>query len=212
MIIKLISEGSKDGGKVSLRCPACKQLGTFDTIPNVKDVQSGNSPVYTLGSRRCPNSNCRAHIFIVFNTTEGKLIVSYPQQRIDFDSVSIPFQVTNSLEESLTCHANSCFKASAIMIRKTLEELCKDRNATGKTLKDRITSLSTKVVLPQELLDALDHLRLLGNDAAHVESLEYDQVGPEEVEAAIAVTKEILKAVYQYSSIVDQLKSLKKKS
>ena len=50
------------------------------------------------------------------------------------------------------------------MVRKTLEELCRDRQAQGPNLKDRIKALGTKVVLPTELLDGLDDLRLLGND------------------------------------------------
>jgi hypothetical protein len=36
-----------------------------------------------------------------------------------------------------------------------------------------------------ELLDGLNDLRLLGNDAAHIESQEYSKVGKEEVEVGI---------------------------
>lgn len=55
--------------------------------------------------------------------------------------------------------------------------------------------LGATVVLPKRLLDGLDDLRLLGNDAAHIESRVYDEIGNEEVEVAIEVTKEIVKAV-----------------
>jgi hypothetical protein len=74
----------------------------------------------------------------------------------------------------------------------------------------RIKSLGTKVVLPQELLQGLDDLRLLGNDAAHIESEEYNQVGKEEVEVGIEFAKEVLKAVYQYSALLARLRALKK--
>jgi hypothetical protein len=40
-------------------------------------------------------------------------------------------------------------------------------------------------VIPAELLAGLDDLRLLGNDAAHIESKEYEKVGQEEVEVGI---------------------------
>jgi hypothetical protein len=96
------------------------------------------------------------------------------------------------------------------MVRKTLEELCRDRNATGTHLKERIKTLGTKIVLPQELLDGLDDLRLLGNDAAHIESQEYAKVGQEEVEIGIEFGKEVLKAVYQYSALLSRLRALKK--
>jgi hypothetical protein len=56
----------------------------------------------------------------------------------------------------------------------------------------------------------VDDLRLLGNDAAHIESQEFNQAGPEEVEVGIEFTKEVLKATYQYSALLNRLHGLKK--
>ena len=162
-----------------------------------------------LGVRRCPNPACYALLFVVADS-DNKLLVSYPPERLDFDSTNLPASVTKSVEEAITCHANECYIAAAIMVRKTLEELCRDRNAIGANLKERIKALGTKVVLPKELLDGLDDLRLLGNDAAHIESQEFNAVGKEEVEIGIEFAKEVLKAVYQYSSLLSRLRSLKK--
>ena len=64
--------------------------------------------------------------------------------------------------------------------------------------------------MPSALFDAFDELRLLGNDAAHIESKDYDSIGHEEVGIAIELTKEILKGVYQMSNLVEKLKKLKK--
>ncbi|OQW36394.1 MAG: hypothetical protein A4E20_07840 [Nitrospira sp. SG-bin2] len=147
------------------------------------------------------------HIFFVTNNSTTEC---FPPERLDFDATDIPKPLVASLTEAITCHSLECYIASALMVRRTLEELCKDRGATGKNLKERLASLGTKVVLPTELLEALDHLRLLGNDAAHIESQEYDKIGKPEVEIAVAFTKEVLKAVYQYSGLLDKLKGLKK--
>src|SRR5690242_6393932 len=103
------------------------------------------------------------------------------------------------------------FHRVAIMVRRTLEEICEDKSASGANLKAKISDLRAKIVLPQELLEAMDELRLLGNDAAHIEAKEYDQIGRAELEAAIAVTKEIMKAIYQYASLVGRLRALKTK-
>jgi hypothetical protein len=54
--------------------------------------------------------------------------------------------------------------------------------------------LGTKIVLP---IDGLDDLRLLGNDAAHIESQEFTTVSKEEVEIGIEFAKEVLKATFQ---------------
>jgi hypothetical protein len=193
---------------LSLRCPACRQHGTFDNL-NVQDVYlSSAQPPVTVGLRRCPNGACHAAIFVAHYG--GKLVESFPAETIDFDSTNIPAGVVSAFEEAIKCHASQCFVAAAIMVRKTLEELCRDRQATGANLKERIRALGTKIVLPQDLLDGLDDLRLLGNDAAHIESQEYEKVGKEEVEVGVDFTKEVLKAVYQYSALLSRLRALKK--
>src|SRR5260370_23053412 len=192
---------------VRARCPSCKRLGTFDYLTNVFDLVIQNlSPQVTTGQRRCPNPECQALLF--FAQQNGKTLISYPPELIDFDSVNLPPTVLTAFEEAISCHANRCFTASAIMVRKTLEELCLDRQATGNNLKERIRALGTKVVLPQELLDGLDDLRLLGNDAAHIESQEFTKVGKAEVDIGIEFAKEALKAVYQYSALLTRLRAL----
>jgi len=194
---------------VRARCPACKRQGTFEPLTNIMDLVIQNiSPPVTAGQRRCPNPECQAHLFFAYQN--GKTVISYPPELIDFDPVNLPTAVLRAFEETISCHANRCFTAAAIMVRKTLEELCLDRQATGSNLKERIRALGTKVVLPQELLDGLDDLRLLGNDAAHIESQEFNKVGQEEVEISIEFAKEVLKAVYQYSALLTRLRALKK--
>jgi hypothetical protein len=153
---------------------------------------------------------CNNLVFFIFRPSPQQLIISYPAERIDFDSTNIPARVLATLEEAITCHASNCFVAAAIMVRKSLEVLCADRGAQGDNLKVRIKGLGTKILLPTELLDGLDDLRLLGNDAAHIESKEYDTIGKEEVEIGIEFAKEVLKAVYQYSALLNRLRALKK--
>src|SRR6266436_3463889 len=187
------------------RCPACRANGSFEPIiPNDVRAVSGE----TLGVRKCPHPKCGALVFFILQ--KDSTFVSYPAERIDFDTSGIPTSVHDAFEEAITCHSDECYVASAIMVRKTLELICHDRGATGANLKERLAALKGEVILPQELFDGLDDLRLLGNDAAHVESQIFDQVGKQEAEVGIELTKEILKAAYQYSSLLSKLRALKK--
>jgi len=161
-----------------------------------------------VGLRGCPNPNCNA--LLLYYAEDGEIIETFPFLRIDFDRTNIPPNILAALEEAITCHSNQCFVASAIMIRKSFDLLCQERGATGKNLKERIASLASRVIIPKELLDGMDDLRVLGNDAAHIESQVFDNIGQEEVRIAIEFAKEIFKAVYQYSSLLAKLKSLKK--
>lgn len=194
---------------VRLRCPSCRQIGSFEAVGNeVIRADHRGQPIW-LGQRRCPNPGCFAHVFVAWGPN-GEVRAAYPPERIDFDPANIPPQIVATFEEALTCHANQAYVAAAIMVRRTLEEICADRGATGKTLKDRIAALSKTVILPPALISGLDTLRLLGNDAAHVEAKEYTQIGKAEVELAIDVTKEVLKSVYQLQNLVARLEALKK--
>jgi Domain of unknown function (DUF4145) len=193
---------------INLRCPGCRQHASLEGI-GVHDFHTHDAAAM-FAQRRCPNPTCHAHLFLIYSLREHRVLVSYPAERLDFDPTNIPSPVVAVLEKAITCHANSCFTAAAIMVRKTLEELCRDRKATGANLKERLKALRSAVVLPPELLDGLDDLRLLGNDAAHVESEVFNKIGQEEVEVGVAFTKEVLKAVYQYSALLDRLRKLKK--
>lgn len=84
------------------------------------------------------------------------------------------------------------------------------QNASTGNLKDKIRALGSQVVLPADLLSGLDDVRLLGNDAAHIESQAYAKVSQEETEVAIEFTKEVLKAIYQYSALLARLRGLRK--
>lgn len=206
MEIKVVSYTPVAGDRLSLPCPHCGRNGTFEPIPNIQDLHV--PPKHWLGQRRCPNPECQAHLFYIAGD-KHQVLRTYPPLRIDFDSAGIPDRLRKSLLEAITCHAEECYVAAAIMVRRCLEELCDDRKAQGSNLKERIAALRTTVVLPKALFDAMDELRLLGNDAAHIEAKVFDQVGKPEIEAAIEVTKEILKAVYQLDSLVKKLQALK---
>jgi len=118
--------------------------------------------------------------------------------------------VLEAFQEAIVAEANQCYRASALMARRTLELVCADQGAEGATLVKRLQALGTRAILPEPLLQALDHLRLLGNDAAHVDARDYEQVGRDEVRLALDVSKELLKAVYQYNDLLARLGALRR--
>ncbi len=161
MIFKIRGEVVPTGSTaVNLRCPVCRRLGTFTWIGSNQDAyvlgalkEDAQCATY-FGQRCCPNQECRAHIFIAYDI-KGVIFASYPPERIDFDATDLPKPIVSALEEAITCHANECYVAAAMMVRKPLELLCEDHGAQGKNLMERIKTLRTKVLLPQELLDGL---------------------------------------------------------
>ena len=193
---------------LSLRCPACRQQGTFESFSFINDVFLFSNAALA-GERFCPNPKCKAHVFVVFDDN-SKILRSYPPERIDFDPSHIPERIISIFEEALTCFSANCNVAAAVMIRKTLEELCFDQGADGGRLKQKLLQLQSKVVLPVELMASLDGLSLLRDDAAFIHAREFNEISKEEIEIGIELTKEVLKAVYQYSDLLKRLRALKK--
>ncbi|MGP0071925.1 MAG: DUF4145 domain-containing protein [Bryobacteraceae bacterium] len=177
---------------------------------NVREMAFPGTPakIFHAGHRRCPNPSCAVHIFVVHRG--GLVLVSYPPETIDFDASKIPPLITTAFEEAIACHSNHCFVAAAIMVRKTLEELCRNRGAKGGNLKEKLKDLKSQIVLPIDLLDGLDDIRLLGNDAAYIEAQVFNQIAQQELDVAIEFTKEVLKAIYRYGSLREKLRALKK--
>jgi len=190
---------------VAIRCPHCGHQGTFVHLGN--DILESNRLV--LGQRRCPNEKCKGHIFFISENNKD-VIRTYPGDTIPFETTGIPSRILDAFTEAITCHANNCFIAAAIMIRKTLEEICSHESSSGKNLKDRLKELGGKITIPKELIEGMDELRLLGNDAAHIEANTFEEIGKDEIEISIEFTKEILKATYQYEDLLAKLRSLKK--
>ena len=202
---------------ISLRCPYCGELGVFEGLISASSTMYDASinEIVTFGIRRCPNPQCKGIIFLAgfidIKTNSEEIFVFPVSVPFDFNKAQIPPKIAELLEESIECYSNGCYIASAIMIRRTLEEICATEGAEGDTLEKRIDNLKGKVVLPQKLFKGLHNLRLMGNDAAHVKSKNYDKIGEKEVKVAIEFTRELLKALYQYDELLAELEKLKKK-
>ena len=169
-----VPDGCKptDSPPVKLRCPICRHQGIFSAIGaqdlrwSQHDTDKGKKSNvvhnFQVGVRRCPGRDCLAPVFVILK--QGELVTSYPPEVLDFDTTNIPPVIAETMGEAVKCHASECFKAAAIMVRRTLEEISSDRGATGTNLKARIKDLGNKIVMSKELLDAANELRILGND------------------------------------------------
>jgi hypothetical protein len=197
---------------IQIRCPGCMHLATMSSVGGDVPLEfadgAWSKSDAQAGLRICPNTACRALIFVVFSSTG--LIQSYPGELVDFDATDVPDRVRENLEEAILCHSVGAYTAAGMLIRKTLEALCQERGCAGNTLHERLVQLQDAITVPAELLSGVLDLKLLGNDAAHIEAKTYEKVGKEEVEIALEFTKEILKAVYQLGKLLSRLRSFQK--
>lgn len=206
MYIKFVSEiKGHEPPAMHIHCPFCGGLGTFYKLNN---ITNHTNPRNNFSLQYCPNKECNGFVLGVYENE--KLIKTYPGIGKPINTENIPDKVKAAFKESVECFANNNHIASAIMIRKTLEEICIDKEATGANLYKKIENLSDKVILPKDLKEAMHELRILGNDAAHIEAQAYNEIGIDELTISIDFTQEIVKAIYQYENLLNKLRSLKK--
>lgn len=197
---------------IRVRCPHCQNLGTFPAATRglgyIKEetTQSGfrNIGIFAF-IRICPNPKCGGLVFTL--SANGEKHIIHPPELLDFNAEALPPNLVATLKEAITCHSVGAYRASAMMVRRLLEELCDDANAMGKNLHERLKALRTQITLPDDLFSAMDELKALGNDAAHIEAKAYKVVDKEEAELSIELAQEILKARYQHKSLVDRLRA-----
>jgi hypothetical protein len=193
--------------KVQEKCPHCGEVSTFELLS--KDAQDYRLPDsgLVIGLRYCPNPNCRGLILFEFRHND---LFLYPPSKISMDIKGVSKEMASILNEANICWENQCYTAAAIMIRRALEHLCDENNAKGKNLYERIEALRTKLAIPAEMFEAIHNLRYLGNDATHVESRHYNEVGEYEVRIGLQVAKYIIESLHINVDLLDGLNKLRK--
>ncbi|BAH44523.1 hypothetical protein BBR47_35460 [Brevibacillus brevis NBRC 100599] len=127
--------------------------------------------------------------------------ILYPN--VSIDDSGIPEKVRKSFEAALrikNVEATLC----AIGIRRTLEMMCKEKQASGKDLYHKLKDLSDKGVLPPIVNEMASVLRELGNEAAHGDEREFSD---DLISSMIKFTHVILDYVY---NLPDKLSGIQK--
>lgn len=205
MLIKFSNVSNPSVAEKQINCPFCGAFGTFKHTGT--SLMMGGETILCL--QYCPSGTCNGIVIFILNKHHN-ILKTYPGLGRPINTEDVPETITAAFREAVACFANNCYVAAAIMIRKTLEEICRENEAVGSNLYKRLDHLATTIMIPQALKDGMHDLRLLGNDAAHIETDTYKAIGREELEISIDFTQEIIKALYQYKGLLDKLRSLKK--
>jgi hypothetical protein len=104
----------------------------------------------------------------------------------------LPMQVRHIYSETHSALCNKLTILAGIGIRALIESVCKEKQAIGSTLKERINDLVIKGILTQAGAEILHGLRALGNEAAH-ELKAQDQ---QSMDIAMDVAENMLQSVF----------------
>ena len=126
--------------------------------------------------------------------------ILYPLSR--YDGIGVPTFIKSAFESALKVKQIDS-AICLLSLRRTLEAICKDKNAEGNNLEKKIEHLISKGVLPVGLEDACWVIRQLGNDAAHADKSVFYV---DEVNQVISFVELILEYLYSAPIKMSKLK------
>ncbi|MEX0313896.1 MAG: DUF4145 domain-containing protein [Allomuricauda sp.] len=124
-----------------------------------------NNCYYTFSCSSCNGVSIYAHFFTNppgVDLSELDLIYPIVKDVSDF----LPEEVKQNYLEAKKVQ-NISAVSFAILIRKSLEQICKDKNAKGSNLSAMIADLSKREILPKKMVELATLIRHLGNVSAH---------------------------------------------
>jgi hypothetical protein len=96
----------------------------------------------------------------------------------------------------------------AVLLGKTIEAVCQDRKASGKTLNDQLNDLAKKAEIPSHLAEMAHDIRLFRNIGAHFGA---GDLTPDEALLIHDLCRAILEYVYTAPALIEKARlSLKK--
>lgn len=206
-----------DSNKPYGLCPRCNKQSSFDLLGTLPGTYEEAYLVTQSGTReqllmdRVTSLNCRncQQPTIVF---EEKFIADTSAREkhsggiiswrgffwwpfLNVHSVKdVPSEITAALMEAKTCYSAQCFRASAVMARRTLEAIIADKNASEKSLYAGIKKLKELEIIDKNLLEWATEVRLIGNNGAHFDPI--DSVTKEDAQNVILFIEQLIKFIY----------------
>ena len=155
----------------------------------------------------CPGCS---HPFVATRTDEqvgpdewvgGAWAVVFPGAT--FELRGVPEAIARGHHEALMCFRANAYTATAVMCRRTLEGICKNKLTTKRNLAANLKELQDNSVIDARLYEWADALRIVGNDAAHnVEEF----MSREDAKDGLDFTRAIVEYIYTFTDAFEKFK------
>jgi hypothetical protein len=139
-----------------------------------------------------------------FDTDVPKIF--YPaRRRLSF---AIPDPLRQEFEEAQTCFSAKAYTATAVMVRRILEGVCKENNVQERTLVKGLEKLRVQGLVDSAISEWADALRVLGNEGAHYTGR---HVPRDDAEDALAFAEALLDHIYVLRKRFDKFAARRQK-
>lgn len=115
----------------------------------------------------------------------------------------IPETLRRQHAEAYRCFTAKAYTATVVMVRRTLEGLCREQGAQGRSLMQMLQDLNRSGKIEGRLLEWSQELRMLGNEGAHFTNT---SVNSEDAADAIVFNEALMDYIYVYSTQFENFK------
>jgi hypothetical protein len=198
-------------------CPRCNKQSSFEILGSLPATYESGFMISPDGKRSKPFfdqvtslecRNCNQPIIVI----EEKFVGGIPaREKLSSGSVTwkglfwwpfsnmnisneIPLDISKILLEAKITYSAQCYRASAVMSRRTLEAITVEKGEVNGRLAERIENLKAKGILDKNLADWSTEIRLIGNTGAHFDPI--SDVAKEDAKQIILFIEELIKYVY----------------
>lgn len=134
---------------------------------------------------------------------EESIIFPVPSNLISQKFDLVPKNILHTLKKAYELK-NIDEESCLVKLRKTLELICNDNNASGADLYHKIANLSERGILPNTLNSASTVTRKLGNIGAHGDFVDISSI---ELKIVIELVEYIIQYIYVLPKEIERLES-----
>lgn len=169
----------------SISCPNCHQRTAITTRAKY-DSSSGRYEI-----AEC--NGCDFFVMVKRNQSNSGISQVYPYPLPGATDERIPQKIRRDFDEALLCLSVSAVRGAAVLARRALQTICRDKGATKKDLKNQIDELFANNIITKDLKDWSHEVRYVGNDAAHSND---NEVQKEDAEEIIELLESLCEVLY----------------
>ncbi|WP_428961224.1 DUF4145 domain-containing protein [Micromonospora fluostatini] len=116
---------------------------------------------------QCDGCNANSlHQEVDFGDRDKYFYQVWPEERRPL-SFAVPEELRAEHEEAVACLRSGAHTAAVVMVRRTLEGICRLNNVDKRTLFEGLRELQQRGQIDDRLMEWAEELRTLGNQGAH---------------------------------------------
>lgn len=189
--------------KASIYCPHCHKHTELSSATQDVEYNSGYGTKYKTVNLVWFSHNkdywwigiCNSCYSPSLVLNMGDIVYPTPLQKPSDNN--IPDHIRRDLDEAKMTHSVNCFRASAVMSRRVIQQACLEKGASPKkNLYQQIEELYKNGEITKNLEESATIIRWIGNDGAHPNDNENAEVTEEDSQDCLDLAEQLLHVLF----------------